>query len=83
MLKAEEIADLRHAQNIVNSSVHPDTGELIFRPIRMCSFVQFSVPIIFGVLMAPPTAGYIAMFQSINQSYNAGMNYGNRNASSP
>jgi hypothetical protein len=48
----------------------------------MCSFVPFNVPILAGLLLSPPTIGYTAFFQFANQSYNAGLNYGNRNTSS-
>ena len=50
--------------------------------MRMCAFVPTNLPIIFGMLMTPPTPTNIIFWQWINQTYNAGMNYGNRNASS-
>lgn len=48
----------------------------------MCAFVPTNLPIIFGMLMTPPTPLNTAFWQWINQTYNAGMNFGNRNASS-
>jgi hypothetical protein len=48
----------------------------------MCAFVPTNMPIIFGMLMTPPTPLNMAFWQWINQTYNAGMNFGNRNASS-
>ena len=43
---------------------------------------MFNTPILFGVLMTKQTTVNILMFQWLNQTYNAGLNYGNRNASS-
>lgn len=51
--------------------------------MRMSGFVIFNVPIAFAVLFTKnQTPAFNATFQGINQSYNAAMNYGNRNASS-
>lgn len=51
--------------------------------MRMCSFVPTNVPILFGMLLSRPTTINTIFWQWFNQSYNAGLNYGNRNASSP
>jgi Sideroflexins len=51
--------------------------------MRMCAFVPINVPILFGMLLTPPTPVNIIFWQWFNQSFNAGLNYGNRNASSP
>ncbi len=67
-------------KSIVGSAVHPDTGEIIPFPMRLCAFVPMNIPIIVGILLAPPTAFNAAFFQWVNQSYNAGLNFGNRNA---
>ena len=69
-------------QSIVNASIHPDTNKPVPWVMRMCAFVPTNLPIIFGMLMAPPTPMNTAFWQWLNQTYNAGMNYGNRNASS-
>jgi len=66
----------------VNSSIHPDTNQPVPWVMRMCAFVPTNLPIIFGMLMTPPTPMNTAFWQWINQTYNAGMNFGNRNASS-
>lgn len=44
--------------------------------------VPMNVPIILGMLASRPTPFNIALWQWINQSYNAGWNYSNRNATS-
>ena len=51
--------------------------------MRMCSFVPVNIPILFGMLLSSPTPLNTIFWQVFNQSYNAGLNYGNRNASSP
>jgi len=39
-----------------------DTGEIIFRPFRMCGFIPMNVPILCGILLAPPTMKFTAFF---------------------
>lgn len=46
----------------------------------MCGFVPVNIPIVFGILCAPPTMKFTAFFQWLNQSYNAGLNFGNKNS---
>ena len=82
MLSESEIGKLRQLQTIVNASIHPDTNKPVPWVMRMCAFVPTNLPIIFGMLMTPPTPMNTVFWQWINQTYNAGMNYGNRNASS-
>lgn len=82
LLSDAEIAKLRKMQTIVNASIHPDTNKPVPWVMRMCAFVPTNLPIIFGMLMTPPTPANTIFWQWINQTYNAGMNYGNRNASS-
>jgi len=50
--------------------------------MRMCAFVPMNIPILFGMLMAKPTVINTIFWQWFNQSFNAGLNYGNRNPSS-
>lgn len=82
VLTASEISTLRKYKTIVNASIHPDTNQPVPWVMRMCAFVPTNLPIIFGMLMTPPTPFNTAFWQWINQTYNAGMNFGNRNASS-
>lgn len=49
----------------------------------MCAFLPVNIPILFGMLISAPTTTNIIFWQWFNQSFNAGLNYGNRNASSP
>ncbi|CDW90303.1 sideroflexin 5 [Stylonychia lemnae] len=83
-LKQEEIDELIYANRVVGSAVHPDTKQINPPWFRMSSFVLFNVPLVFLVLFAPnQTPAFNASLQGMNQTYNAMMNYGNRNASSP
>ena len=82
LLSNAEIQRLRKLQTIVNASIHPDTNQPVPLVMRMCAFVPTNLPIIFGMLMSAPTPVNTAFWQWLNQTYNAGMNYGNRNASS-
>ena len=81
-LSPSEIKEFRKAQNIVASSVHPDTGEIIPRPMRLCSYASMSIPVQFGLILSKPTVFNIMFWQWANQTYSAGVNYANRNASS-
>jgi len=69
---------------IVGSAVHPDTKEVTPIWFRLSSFVIFNVPLVMIMLFyRNQTPQFNAFMQFVNQTYNAGMNYGNRNASSP
>lgn len=50
--------------------------------MRLSSFLPMNMPISFGFIMAAPTPFNTILWQWINQTYNATLNYGNRNASS-
>ncbi|KAJ0397880.1 hypothetical protein ATCC90586_006466 [Pythium insidiosum] len=62
--------------------VHPQTKEIIPVGFRLSAFVPVNIPICAGMLLAPPTLFNTIFWQWVNQSYNAGFNYANRNASS-
>ena len=82
------------AQTLVQSAVHPDTGEIIPKPFRMSGYVPFNLPvcsskfftfqplylqILVGLLVPQGTAA-TAFWQWTNQTHNALINYSNRNA---
>ena len=50
--------------------------------MRMNSFLIFNLPISYGFVLASPTPFNTIFWQWINQTYNAMLNYGNRNTSS-
>ena len=78
----EENAALWNAKRVVAAIVHPDTGERVPAAFRMCAFMPVNLPITAGMLLSGPGAAQLA-WQVVNQSYNAGFNYFNRNASVP
>jgi len=73
-------ADLWAAQKIKQAIIHPDTGEKIPIPFRMSGFVPFGSPIIVGMLIPTSSLVTTGMWQWLNQSHNACVNYSNRNA---
>ena len=81
-LTRDEITDYIHKKTILESSLNPDTEELISWPQRISAFIPTNLPIFSGMLLTSPTTRNIIIWQGINQSYNAGLNFGNRNASS-
>lgn len=71
------------AQKIKQAIIHPDTGEKIFMPFRMSGYVPFGTPIVIGLLLPNQTVVSTIIWQWLNQSHNACVNYANRNATKP
>jgi len=69
--------DLWYARKVVESSVHPVTGETLLQPFRMSAFVPMNVPVCLGMLTTSSLAGTV-FWQWVNQSYNSATNYANR-----
>ncbi|CAG8436572.1 14813_t:CDS:2 [Funneliformis caledonium] len=78
------------AKKIVESTIHPDTGEPVFLPFRMSSFVPTNLVVVAGMLMPNPSdskeadilelkIGNIIFWQWANQSINVAINYSNAN----
>ncbi|XP_012735286.2 sideroflexin-5b isoform X1 [Fundulus heteroclitus] len=83
-LPPEVSADqLWEAQKIKQAIIHPDTGEKIFMPFRMSGYVPFGTPIVIGLLLPNQTVMSTIIWQWLNQSHNACVNYANRNATKP
>ena len=61
--------------------MHPDSGENLPTLFRMSGFLYFNVPTLFLMVCLSPTPLNTFMSHWLNQSYNAGLNYANRNAS--
>lgn len=80
-LTSKQIHVLKRARIVTASAMHPDTGKLISWPMRMSSFIYLQVPLTTGLTMAPPTTFNTFFWQWLNQTYYAGLNFGNRNAS--
>lgn len=83
LLSKGEYNQLARAAYLMGSSTNSDSGAEIPRMMRMCAFLPVNIPILFGMLLSPPTMANTIFWQWFNQSFNAGLNYGNRNASSP
>lgn len=81
-LTPQEIAQIKKADSIVRSAVHPDTKQIIPCYMRFSAYLYANIPINFGLLMTAPTTFNIALWQWINQTYYVGVNYSNRNAAS-
>ena len=75
--------ELWYARQVVQSTFHPDTGEPINRLFRFSAFGPANVPIMIGMLLSKKTAFSIPFWQAVNQTYNVGFNYSNRNINSP
>ena len=67
---------------IYDSAFHPDSGDKMVLPFRMCAQIPSSVVIIAGILTYHHTLGGVLFWQWFNQSFNALLNYTNRNATS-
>jgi len=80
-MSEDEILKLKIARTVVRTAIHPDTGEFIPWPMRMSSFIVCNLPISYGMIITAPTPMNTIIWQGINQTYNASVNYGNRNAS--
>ncbi|KAK4201863.1 putative mitochondrial transport protein [Triangularia verruculosa] len=75
--------DLWKAKKVVDSTLHPDTGESVFLPFRMSCFVLSNLVVTAGMLTPGlGNRGTIA-WQVANQSLNVAINYSNANKSSP
>ncbi|VUC32011.1 unnamed protein product [Clonostachys rosea] len=75
--------ELWRAKKIVDSTLHPDTGESIFLPFRMSSFVLTNLVVTAGMLQPGLGAGGTVAWQVVNQSINVAFNNANANKSSP
>ena len=70
-------------QNLINSAIHPATGDMIPKICRVSAIAPINIPIVYAMMMIPSTniAGTL-MMHCANQSYNAACNYFNRSGAS-
>ncbi|CAM9450950.1 unnamed protein product [Pylaiella littoralis] len=78
-------ADLWHARRVLESALHPDTGERIFPLFRFSAFVPVNMVIVTATITPAVISSFpaTALIHFMNQTYNAAINYANRNASNP
>ena len=76
-------AEIWQAKKIVDSTLHPDTGQPVFLPFRMSCFVISNLIVTAGMLQPNMTTTGTVTWQIINQSLNVGINSANANKSSP
>jgi tricarboxylate carrier len=87
---AQQRVEARHGSDrelwadreLVESAVHPDTGEIVLQPFRMSGYVPYNAPMCAAMVMVSSPAGQ-GFWNWMNQSHNAAVNYANRNATSP
>jgi tricarboxylate carrier len=79
----EMTPELWNAKKIIDSTIHPDTGQPVFLPFRMSCFVLSNL-IVTGGMLTPglKTAGTLG-WQVTNQSLNVAINFSNANKSTP
>lgn len=81
-MTAVEFEKLMDAEKIYSTIYHPDTKKRIPYYFSMRAFMPTNLPIIFGMVCTRQTILNVIFWQWINQTYNAGLNYSNRNATS-
>ncbi|KAL8785842.1 MAG: hypothetical protein Q9195_008466 [Heterodermia aff. obscurata] len=75
--------DLWRAKKIVDSTLHPDTGQPVFLPFRMSCFVISNLVVTAGMLTPGLQTTGTLLWQITNQSLNVGINSANANKSTP
>ncbi|KAK3682745.1 Tricarboxylate/iron carrier [Podospora appendiculata] len=79
----EMTPQLWKAKKIVDSTLHPDTGEPVFLPFRMSCFVLSNLIVTAGMLTPGLSNRGTIAWQVANQSLNVAINYSNSNKSTP
>lgn len=83
LVTKEEAEKYWKSKQLVESSVHPDTGEVIPLPFRMSAFVPTNLLVVGGMLSPSNGLSATIFWQWVNQSLNVAVNYSNANKSVP
>ncbi|KAI4144581.1 MAG: hypothetical protein L6R39_004117 [Caloplaca ligustica] len=75
--------ELWRAKKIVDSTLHPDTGQPVFLPFRMSCFVISNLIVTAGMLTPGLKTTGTLLWQITNQSLNVAINTANANKSTP
>lgn len=81
--KGTTLEDLYRAQAYYGSAFHPDTGDLQNLAGRMCFQVPGGTVLCGAMMIWYKSTPAVFFWQWVNQSFNALVNYTNRNAKSP
>lgn len=76
---------MRKSKYLVESAIQEDQNgkpRVVMLPFRMSAFLPMNAPILAGMILSPPTMFNTVLWQWVNQSYMAGLNYANRNPQS-
>ncbi|KAL4766032.1 sideroflexin family transporter [Aspergillus foveolatus] len=76
-------AELWRAKKVVDSTLHPDTGEPVFLPFRMSCYVLSNLVVTAGMLTPGLKTTGTLLWQIANQSLNVAINNANSNKSTP
>ncbi|KAI9820067.1 MAG: hypothetical protein M1826_001057 [Phylliscum demangeonii] len=76
-------AELWRAKKIVDSTLHPDSGQPVLLPFRMSCFVPSNLVVTAGMLTPGLGRRGILLWQMANQSLNVAINSANANQSTP
>ena len=75
--------DMWRYRQIVDSSIHPASGEEIFPLVRVSAIAPVNIPIVFAMIACPASNVPGTLFLHwANQSYNTACNYANRSGKS-
>ena len=77
VLTEQEFAEYRHKRLVLASATSPGSDKIIPWFSRTSSFVPMSIPISMGMVMSPATQAWTILWQVVNTTYCAGLNYSN------
>ncbi|KAL1860957.1 Sideroflexin FSF1 [Paecilomyces lecythidis] len=75
--------ELWKAKKVLDSTLHPDTGEPVFLPFRMSCYVLSNLVVTAGMLTPGLKTTGTLLWQIANQSLNVAINSSNANKSTP